>query len=62
MRYDLVKDGGLKELCFIPYQPMMISHLIGNVLFCYQGVSDKGPSHPPESSWGAYDKTRFQYR
>ncbi|XP_051185553.1 protein FLX-like 3 [Lolium perenne] len=28
----------------------------------HAGVSDKGPSHPPESSWGAYDKTRFQYR
>lgn len=26
------------------------------------GVSEKGPSHPPESSWGTYDKNRFQYR
>lgn len=28
----------------------------------HAGVSDKGPSHPPESSWGTYDKNRFQYR
>lgn len=28
----------------------------------HSGVSDKGPLHPPESSWGTYDKNRFQYR
>ncbi|KAI4988695.1 protein FLX-like 3 isoform X2 [Hordeum vulgare subsp. vulgare] len=28
----------------------------------HAGVSEKGPSHPPESSWGTYDKNRFQYR
>lgn len=28
----------------------------------HAGVSEKGPSHPPESSWGIYDKNRFQYR
>ncbi|XP_037440032.1 protein FLX-like 3 isoform X1 [Triticum dicoccoides] len=26
------------------------------------GVSEKGPSHPPESSWGTFEKNRFQYR
>ena len=26
------------------------------------GVSEKGPSHPPESSWGSFEKNRFQYR
>lgn len=28
----------------------------------HAGVSEKGPSHPPESSWGTYEKNRFQYR
>ncbi|EMS62856.1 hypothetical protein TRIUR3_13362 [Triticum urartu] len=28
----------------------------------HAGVSEKGPSHPPESSWGTFEKNRFQYR
>lgn len=28
----------------------------------HAGVSEKGPSHPPESSWSTYEKNRFQYR
>lgn len=28
----------------------------------HAGESEKGPSHPPESSWGTYGRNRLQYR
>jgi hypothetical protein len=63
MGYDLHQIA----LCYHWILPSLnwdiVSHLSVIFILFYQGVSEKGPLHPPESSsWGRYDKNRLQYR